>query len=315
MSASQQRLGLVFAALCALNGAFVPAIAKLTTNAGSALFVAMATSGFAGAFGLVVLLLRGEAHLLFRRSTVLRLIATGTLGTGFAFLLFFIGAQHTTPIESVLCLQIEPLYALLAAWTFLGHRPTPRRVVAISALLLGIFLAVGGSGLVPSFGVWMLLITPLCWQMSHLIVLRGLRGVTPPALTAARYIFGTMFLLLCWLIVEGPQTLPPSADLGLPLLALQGVVLSYGGTLVWYQATTRLDLTRSTAIVVPSTPILSLGATFLLTGDSPTPPQWLGMLLVGIGVVIFVTAPDVGVGRHQRKGSPPLEEAGELLPH
>lgn len=299
MSSQQQRVGLVFAALCALSGSFVPAVAKLTTNQGSALFVAMTTSGFAAAFGLAVSLWRGEMQVLVRRHTALRLAATGSLGTGAAFLMFFIGAQHTNPIESVLCLQIEPLYSLLASWIFLGHRPTAPRLLAIAALLTGIFLAVGGSGVVPSFGVWLLLLTPLCWQASHLIVLRGLREVTPTSLTAARYIFGTGFLFLCWLVAEGPSTLPAFADLRatFPLLAVQGVVLSYGGTLVWYQAVTRLDLTRATAIVVPSTPILSLGATFLLVGDVPTSAQWLGMLMVASGVAAFVLAPNVSISK------------------
>ncbi len=299
MTSQQQRVGLVFAALCALNGAFVPAVAKLTTNQGTALFVAMTTSAFAAAFGFAISLWQGETHVLARRRTALRLAATGSLGTGAAFLMFFIGAQRTNPIESVLCLQIEPLYSLLASSIFLGHRPTAPRLLAIAALLSGIFLAVGGSGVAPSFGVWLLLLTPLCWQASHLIVLRGLRDVTPASLTAARYIFGTGFLFLCWLVAEGPTSLPAFAEMcrTLPLLAVQGVVLSYGGTLFWYQAVTRLDLTRATAIVVPSTPILSLGATFLLTGDVPTYTQWLGMLLVASGVAAFVLAPNLSIGK------------------
>ena len=299
MPYQQERLGLLFAALCALNGAFIPAVAKLTTNHGTALFVAMATSGLAAIFGLGLLLRRGEIGILFQVSTASRLAATAAFGTGLAFLLFFMGAQRTNPIESVLCLQIEPLYSLLMAWAFLGHRPTLRRVVAIGALLAGIFLAVGASGVVPSLGVWLLLFTPLCWQISHLIVHRGLRGVAPASLTAGRYIFGAAFLVLCWLLTEGPPTLPPFAELGatIPLLVVQGLVLSFAGTLAWYQAVTRLDLTRTTAIVVPSTPILSLGATFLLVGDSPTPPQWMGMLLVAVGVAVFVTAPDADSGR------------------
>ncbi len=140
---SEQRVGLIFAALCAINGAFIPAVAKLTTNQGSALFVATMTSGFAALFGFFVLGIRGQSRILRDPATSLRLVATGTLGTGFAFLLFFIGAQRTSPIQSVLCLQIEPLYALLASWIFLGHRPTRRRVIAILALLTGIVCAVG----------------------------------------------------------------------------------------------------------------------------------------------------------------------------
>ena len=45
-----QRSGLLFAGLCALNGAFVPAVAKFTTDRADPLFVAAATTFFAGNF-------------------------------------------------------------------------------------------------------------------------------------------------------------------------------------------------------------------------------------------------------------------------
>ena len=294
VNSQQERLGLLSAGLCALNGALVPAVAKLTTAHGTPLFIAMATTLFAGLFAAGVVGLRGELPLLFRGATGRRLAAVGALGTGLAFVLFFAGASRTSAIETVLCLQIEPAYSLLAAWLFLGHRPTPRRVLAIGVLLTGITLAVGGNGFVPSTGVWLLLGAPLCWQASHLIVLRGLVGVTPSVLTGARYVHGSLLLAACWLLSGGAGELPRAAELAasLPLLAFQGAVLSYVGTLLWYQAVTRLDLARSTAIVVPSIPLLSLLATFLLLGEVPVARQWAGLLLTATGVLVFVTAPD-----------------------
>jgi drug/metabolite transporter (DMT)-like permease len=304
MSHGQERLGLLFAALCALNGAFVPAFAKLTTDRGDPFFVAAATTLFAGAFAALLLGLRGDLSFLVRRDTGPRLFVVGTLGTACAFLLFFYGARRTTAIEAVLCLQTEPAYSLLLSWLFLGHRPTLRRVMAIGVLLMGITLAVGGRGVSPSAGVWALLLTPLCWQVSHLIVLRRLTGVPPRVLTGARYVDGGFVLALLWVVTGGAATLPALADLAtlVPLLALQGIVLSYLGTLLWYQAITRLDLGRSTAIVVPSIPVLSLGASFLLLGEVPTAYQWAGLLLTAAGVSAFVSAPHV-VG-------PPVAVAG-----
>ena len=295
MSHRQERLGLLFAALCAITGAFVPAFAKLTTDRGDPFFVAAATTLFAGLFAALVLGVRGDLGFLVRRGTGARLLVVGTLGTGCAFLLFFFGARRTTAIEAVLCLQIEPAYSLLLSWLFLGHRPTLRRFSAIAVLLLGITLAVGGRGVSPSAGVWALLVTPLCWQVSHLIVLRRLGGVPPHVLTGARYVDGGILLALVWAMSGGITRLPAPAALTalLPLLALQGIVLSYIGTLLWYQAITRLDLARSTAIVVPSIPVLSLGASFVLLGEVPTAYQWAGLALTAAGVSAFVTAPHV----------------------
>jgi len=294
MQRRTERIGLVFAALCALNGAFVPAFAKLTTNVGSPFFVAAATTCFAGGFAAVVLAVHAELSVLVRRGLALRLVGVGALGTAAPFMLFYSGAHRSTAIEAALCLQIEPVYSLLAAWLVLHHVPTPRRIAAIGVLLAGIVLAVGTRGIAASSGVWLLLVTPLCWQASHLLVLRGLPGVSPLVLTGARYVDGGVLLAVLWWLSEGGATLPQGATLVqlLPLLAVQGIVLAYVGTLAWYQAIARLDLARTTAIVVPSIPVLSLGASFLLLGEIPSLTQALGMVLIASGVLAFVTAPD-----------------------
>ncbi len=292
---SQERIGLLCAAYCAANGAFVPAFAKLTTDRAAPLFVAAATTLCAALCAGVVLYVRGELRWLVTRPFGGWLFVVGSLGTGAAFLLFFRGAQHASAIDTLLCLQSEPVYSLLLAWGVLGHRPTRRRLGAIGVLLTGIVLAVGAHGLEASGGIWMLLATPLCWQLSHLIVLRTLVGLPPSVLTGARYIDGGVVLALLWVAGGGLSELPPrQAVLGVaPLLALQGAVLSYFGTLIWYQALTRLDLARTTAIVVPSVPLLSLVATFLLLGEVPSSIQGFGLALTAAGVLAFVTAPHV----------------------
>jgi probable blue pigment (indigoidine) exporter len=288
-----ERVGLMFAGLCVASGAFVAPVAKLTTAGADPLFVAAATTFFAALAAAVVLAVRGELHHLVAPDTGPRLALIGLLGTALAFGLFFEGAKRTTAIDTVLCLQSEPLYALLVAWLFLGHRLTLRRASAVGVLLGGIALAVGEGGLTDPVGVLLLLATPVCWQVSHLVVLRSLVGVPPPVLTAARYLYGGLLLCLYWWMRGAETGLAAGEPLlpRLPLLAAQGVVLSYLGTLCWYQAIARLDLARATAIVVPSIPLLAIAASFALVGEVPTPRQWLGFLLVASGVAAFVTAP------------------------
>ena len=305
MRRRQERLGLAFAALCALNGAFVPAVAKLTTDRTEPLLVATATSVVAGACAALLLAATGELRRLADRRTAPRLVAIGALGTALAHLLFYAGARRTTAIETVLCVQIESVYALLLARFFLGHPLTPRRLCAVGAIVAGIALALNPSGFSGWLGVALLLATPLGWQLSHLIVLRGLPDMPSRALTGARYVFGGAILVAVWVASGGIGRLPPPAELARlwPMLVLQGALLSFVGTLFWYETITRLDLARSTAIVVPSVPLLSLGASFVLLGEVAQPRQWLGLLLTAGGVLTFVTAPhstapDLPLGDH-----------------
>jgi probable blue pigment (indigoidine) exporter len=294
VSRTDERAGLLFAALCAVNAAFVPAAAKLTTDRADPMFVAAATTLFAGATALAVLATRRQLRLLVHAHIGPRLLLVGVLGTAAAFWLFFAGARRATAIETALCLQIEPAYSLVGAWLVLGQRPTVRRVAAISLLLVGIALALGGNAWsAPSPGVWALLATPLCWQLSHVVVLSGLAGVPPTVLTGARYVYGGLALTAVWVLSGTPTAIAAGTSPAtlVAALAVQGIVLSYLGTMLWYEAIIRLDLARTTAIVVPSTPLLSLAVTATLVGERPTPVQLAGVLLTAAGVLGFVTAP------------------------
>jgi drug/metabolite transporter (DMT)-like permease len=292
---ANERAGLLFAAYCVANGAFVPAIAKLTTLEASGLSIALWTSGFAGICALAVLVWHGEFALLFAKRSAPVLVAVGALGTALAFLLFFEGAKRVSAIDTAVCVQTEPVYALLGARVFLGHPLTLRRVLAVASILIGIALVLGARALAGSLGVGLLLATPLAWQSSHWIALRGLDGVNPRLLTAARYVFGALVLLPFWLLLDGVESLPRRAELArlLPVVALQGALISFGGTLAWYAALKRLDLARTTAIVAPSAPLLSLAASYLLLGEVVTPTQALGFVVTTAGVLVFALAEGV----------------------
>jgi drug/metabolite transporter (DMT)-like permease len=312
MRTPQERHGLLFAALCALSAAFVPAVAKLTTGRADPLFVATASNLCAALAAAVVLLWRGRLRLMIRSDLAPRLLALGALGTAAAHLFFYLGASRTTAVVATLCLQIEPAYSLVLAWLFLGHRPTRRRILAAAALLGGIALAVGASAFGTSAGVWLLLATPLCWQISHLVVLRGLVGTPAIILTSARYLYGAALLAMLWTVFGNHTGLPTASELIhlLPLLAVQGCVLGYAGTLFWYQAIARLDLARATAIVVPSIPLLSFAVSFAVLGEVASARQWLGVGLTAIGILTFVTAPHAGDPRRRVPNSLPRRTGG-----
>lgn len=288
----EERVGLLYAGACALLGAFTAPVSKLNTGLADASFVAALATLCGGAFAATHLALRGELRLLARRDLTPGLLAVAFLGTGVAFLLFFEGAQRTSAIDAALCLQVEPAYSLLLAWLVLHHAPTPARILATLAILGGIAIAVGVDRAQGSTGVWLLLATPLAWQLSHLIVLKRLPGAAPHVLTAARYLFGGVLLLAYWLASAGPSALPareswPTLLLTLPL---QGVALGWAGTLTWYNAIARLDLARATAIVVPSVPLLSFAASYVLLGEVATAREWAGLAITAAGVALYVRA-------------------------
>jgi drug/metabolite transporter (DMT)-like permease len=301
-AARRDRHGLVFAIACASVSAFQPGMARLTTGSVDALAVSLGTTAAAGLAALVHVALRGELRVLFTRSRVPRVLALATLGTAVPIFLFFEGARLSSATLAALCIQIEPAYSLALAWLVLGHRPNVARLLSVGAILGGIALATGVHGVASSQGIALLLAAPLCWQLSHLVALRGLGDASAAALTAARYVFGAMIIGTVWLARGGASALPRAPELAqiLPVLALQGVALYWFGTFLWYQTILRLDLARATAIVTPSVPLLSLGASFALVGEIPTAAQASGMVLAASGVLALALA---GAPRHGAKRS------------
>jgi drug/metabolite transporter (DMT)-like permease len=271
----------------------VPAVAKLTTSHADGLTIALFTSAFAALVSLGLLVVQGKLRLLLRDFGWLVLI--GTLGTAVAFLLYYSGARRVTAVETALCVQTEPIYSLIGTRFVLGYPTAKRRIAAVTAIAAGIALAIGMAPTSPLLGLGFLLATPLAWQMSHWVALKRLPVFDPQQLSGARYVYGSLALGAAWLALDGPAALPPRSDLGsfLPIVALQGAVLSFGGTLAWYAAVKRLDLPRATAIVVPSAPILSLFVSYLVLGEHVSVREVCGFLLAAAGVLTFALNPSV----------------------
>jgi drug/metabolite transporter (DMT)-like permease len=320
MTRGSERAGLGFAGLCALSGAFMTPVARLVTERGDPLFVAAATTCLGGLAAVVVLASQGQLRALVRGTDAAWFALLGALGTMLPNLLFFVGTSRTSALDAVLCLQVEPAYSLLLAWLVLGHRLTLRRVLAAGLLLAGIACAVSGGSLADPLGIGLLLATPLAWQLSHLIVLRRMRDASSRLLTGARYVWGGLWLtsaVALFSLFSGADVLPESvADAQLPVLALQGIVLYYAGTMLWYEAISRLDLARATAIVVPSVPLLTLVTSFAIVGEVPSAHQLIGLGMIAVGVFSFVRAPHA-VERRERiptatapLGAPAGDEAG-----
>lgn len=286
---------MALAAYCVANSSFVPAVAKLTTAHASGLTIALFTSSFAGLVAVGLLAARGELALLVPRRDFTTLVAIGALGTALAFLLYYSGAKRVSAIETALCVQTEPLYSLIGTRFVLGYPTSKRRIFAVAAIAAGIGLAIGTAPVSGWLGLGLLLATPLAWQTSHWIALKRLAVFHPLQLSAARYVYGTLVLLPIWLAVVGPAALPARGEVAgfLSGVALQGMVLSFGGTLAWYAAVKRLDLTRATAIVVPSAPIVSLVVSYLVLGEQPSLRQAIGFAMTAAGVLTFALAPSV----------------------
>ena len=157
----------------------------------------------AGSILAVVMWRRGEIGTLVSRQWTLRLIALSLAGSVATSLTLIFGLRRIDAIAGVILLQSEPLYSLLLSTIFLGERPSRRQLIATAVILIGIGSVLGGGqAFRPFSAAVLLLLTPLCWQTSHVISL----GVMPPlseiCVTGARTIFAAIVLVTIFLVTR-----------------------------------------------------------------------------------------------------------------
>ncbi|MGH7843242.1 MAG: DMT family transporter, partial [Candidatus Binataceae bacterium] len=128
--------------------------------------------GTAAIVAAIVLACSGEIEVLWRQHAP-RLFAVSITGTLATALLLIYGLRRIDAIAGVLLLESEPIYSLALATLFLRERPSRRQILATATILGGIGSVFGAShAFTPLYAAAMVLLTPLFWQISHVLAVR-----------------------------------------------------------------------------------------------------------------------------------------------
>ncbi|MGO9061753.1 MAG: DMT family transporter [Candidatus Binataceae bacterium] len=222
-----------------------------------------------------------------------RLMAISLAGTFVPSLCMVYGMRRVSAITGVLLLQTEPIYSLIVATLVVGEIPAPRQVIATGLILVGIFSAFWGAGsLQLTAPALMVALTPLMWQLSHVITLRVMPPLRPISVTAARNSHASL-LLAALVFATNPSALGELGHLYvIGTLVVSGAVVYFLGTLTWYGAIKRLSLSWTTAVVVPGVPVLSLIFAAVFLGERAGMRQFVAIAVAVTGILGLVLGAD-----------------------
>jgi drug/metabolite transporter (DMT)-like permease len=221
------------------------------------------------------------------------LVAISIAGTFLPSLAMVYGLRRVNAVSAVLLLQIEPVYSLVIATLVVGEAPSTRQVIATLTILVGIVSAFwGGAGIDLSYAALMVALTPLMWQISHVITLRVMPPLRPMSVTAARNVYASV-LLIALLAVHRPSALGQLAHFNVvATLLATGALVYFLGTLTWYGAINRLSLSWTTALVVPGSPVLALVFAAMFLGERAGPRQIAAIAIAVAGILGLVLGSD-----------------------
>ncbi|WP_297437340.1 DMT family transporter [Thermococcus sp.] len=230
---------------------------------------------FASLFLWPVLMARGHAREILEKPEELKkAFLTGLFATAIAYSLFTYGTRLSSAVNSAILTRFEVFYSFLISWLLLRERITGRAVVSALALIVGVFLVVG-QGKRPELmkGDFLLLLTPLFWQLGHAVAKRT--AYKPLTIATLRNTFGGLILLV-------PVLLKGFAFTGLALA--EGLIIALTQSL-WYSAIARINLSKATAILTPA-PALTVLLSIAVLRESVTPHHIAGLTLITAGTLL-----------------------------
>jgi drug/metabolite transporter (DMT)-like permease len=265
----------------------MPFFKKFAIESGvSGLMVAQVSGAVAAltALGLRGLLDQGSLAQLTRGRNLADLALVGVLTAGVVVLLNALALEDTTATNRSLFQALYPFATAVFAWALLSERLRPVHYALMGAAAIGLFLMNRGSeGFELGVGFWLLAATLPLIGFSDAYAKRRMRNLGPDSLTAGRFLFGGLFLLL---------TLPLSIDQDWSLLAatwpwlvLAGIA-SVAGVIGLYRAMQSNSATLA-AMFASLSPLVTAALEWTFLGTSFLPWQWAGMLIVIAAAILL----------------------------
>ncbi|MEO6057023.1 MAG: DMT family transporter [Gemmatimonadales bacterium] len=220
---------------------------------------------------------------------VRRLVALGVVGNTCYQLAFILGLAHTTATNSSLIIATVPTMVAVFAGLLGLERITPKMRWGIGLGTLGVVLVIAASGAALSLntlrGDLLTVLAVLCWA-GYTVGLRTLPpGISPLRVTTVTTIAGMPGLVLIglpgllrmdWGAVSG------QAWGALFYATVFSLVVAY---LLWNRSVQAMGGAR-TAIYLCVTPLIAVGAAWVLLGEQARPLQGVGALLIIAGVLL-----------------------------
>lgn len=290
-ASGSERMGLMLLLINIPVTALFPVLGKVGSSMVHPLVFAVLTSLTATA---VLGLFQGPVIRKFFREkgfgAFLQLFPVGFWATGMGSLAFFYGVGTTTGVNAAILLQVEPVYALILGWFFLAEKPGPKQLLGTAFVLSGALVVLWKGGSCLSTGDFLVLLTPLCWQLGHMKARKCLlAGVPSEVITFSRVALGSLVLLLV-LMISGNWngSLPSGGSFWGSVLGVGALGMALCFTL-WYKALGMVSMGKATAILSVY-PVVAVVMSWCFLGEDPACRQFVGLGIVMAGLLVLSPA-------------------------
>ncbi len=202
------------------------------------------------------------------------------------YILFFIGSSMTSGINTSLLLLSEIIFTLIFT-PLVGEKTTIEKLIGAAGVFIGALLILYNGTFHLNTGDVMVISSTATYPVGNFYAKKALNRVSPSIILFVRFFLGGLFMLPIALLAERQSDVTTIISGDWPLLLLTGLILLGVGKIIWYEALSRLDISKA----------ISLGMTFplfsiaLLAGILKEPLsryQWAGIGVMMVGVFFSI---------------------------
>lgn len=226
---------------------------------------------------IILLIIKKELLELFSVKILKTLIFVAFFtAVGQAFL--FIGTKLTSGTNTGLLLQIEPIYSLVLGAIFLGEIISGGQILATLLMVFGAMIIVYKGGSSVNLGDILILLSPLTFQISHLIGKRLLNNNFDVHLILAGRQFLGGIMLLSFTFITNRNTISLLNYRIISIGLFLGIILSVMA-LCWYLAIKKIPVSIASSFL-PFTALVSLVASAVYLKEVISIQQYVGFVLI-----------------------------------
>ncbi len=208
----------------------------------------------------------------------IRLAFVGIFSTGLAFIFFFEGTNLSTGINSGIILRTEVLFSIILSYIILKERITKKQLIFTFMVLIGLILILGrGFAFQPKIGDLLLLFTPICWQIGHVISKKV--PLNPYSTALGRNFFGGILLLSFTFITN------VNINLKLWIIGVEAIIIAVGHT-IFYASIKRINLSKTTGLITPA-PVITIIGSHLILGENVGWYHIIGYIFIFAGTIFL----------------------------
>lgn len=303
--ASQERTGVIFVLLStAIWGAF-PVLVHYGVQSAPPLTLAALSVSLAAVCTFIYALVTGKLIELRQRKVWKAMALVALCIVIIPNTLFFLGAQHTSGINSSM-LQLAELIFLIIITPWFGEPNTSSKLLGSGGVLIGAaFLLYNGTAQI-NIGDVLVIVSTLTYPIGNFYAKRALTVVSPIIVLLVRFALGGVFLLaLAWVVeggvigqgfsmADGSNVFMHTLVNYWPIIVAIGFVSFTIDKILWYEGLRRLDISKAVSLAM-TFPLFSLVYIVIFTGEQVSGYQWIGIAIMTLGIWFTIRRPSVDI--------------------